>query len=188
MDDVNGTGRRYGFAVRTFFRDVFDKHAAVFNEIGVDPNNGLGDLYAAIKRLPLAKQAEIEADIQACYANRPALAMVNSDRGSPTCTWARHPHHVRRRGRALLAGADAGRPGHDLGDRQRPARLQHGPLPANTKFLDGDRSPSRKVGELDARGSHFYLAMYWEGSGRRDPGQGASGTLLQHGPARRIAS
>jgi isocitrate dehydrogenase len=81
MDDVNGTGRRYGFAVRTFFRDVFDKHAAVFNEIGVDPNNGLGDLYAAIKRLPLAKQAEIEADIQACYANRSALAMVNSDRG-----------------------------------------------------------------------------------------------------------
>jgi isocitrate dehydrogenase len=71
----------FGFAVRTFFRDVFDKHAAVFNEIGVDPNNGLGDLYAAIKRLPLAKQAEIEADIQACYAKRPALAMVNSDKG-----------------------------------------------------------------------------------------------------------
>ena len=71
----------FGFAVRTFFRDVFDKHAAVFNEIGVDPNNGLGDLYAAIKRLPPAKQAEIEADIQACYAKRPALAMVNSDKG-----------------------------------------------------------------------------------------------------------
>ena len=71
----------FGFAVRTFFRDVFDKHAAVFKEIGVDPNNGLGDLYAAIKRLPPAKQAEIEADIQACYAKRPALAMVNSDKG-----------------------------------------------------------------------------------------------------------
>ena len=71
----------FGFAVRTFFRDVFDKHAAVFNEIGVDPSNGLGDLYAAIKRLPPAKQAEIEADIQACYAKRPALAMVNSDKG-----------------------------------------------------------------------------------------------------------
>ena len=71
----------FGVAVRTFFRDVFDKHAAVFKEIGVDPNNGLGDLYAAIKRLPQAKQAEIEADIQACYGRRPALAMVNSDKG-----------------------------------------------------------------------------------------------------------
>jgi len=71
----------FGFAVRTFFREVFDKHAAAFKEIGVDPNNGLGDLYAAIKRLPTAKQAEIEADIQACYARRPALAMVNTDRG-----------------------------------------------------------------------------------------------------------
>ena len=71
----------FGFAVRTFFRDVFDKHAATFEEIGVDPNNGLGDLYAAIKRLPPAKQAEIEADIQACYAKRPGLAMVNSDKG-----------------------------------------------------------------------------------------------------------
>src|SRR6185436_7928900 len=57
----------FGYAVRTFFRDVFDKHAAVFKEIGVDPNNGLGDLYAAIKRLPQAKQTEIAADIEACY-------------------------------------------------------------------------------------------------------------------------
>ena len=71
----------FGFVVRTFFRDVFDKHAAVFKEIGVDPNNGLGDLYAALKKLPAAKQAEIEADIQATYAKRPALAMVNSDKG-----------------------------------------------------------------------------------------------------------
>ena len=154
----------------------------------------------------------------------------------------RHPHHVRRRGRALLARADAGGQGHDLGDRQRPARLQHRPVSdprarhqredaldraahgrrgplrdrrrrlgaqacravpgrgtspvgfprrvpraggvasitwaarpatlrakvfaealhkANTKFLDSDKSPSRKVGELDTRGSHFYLALYW---------------------------
>jgi isocitrate dehydrogenase len=71
----------FGFAVRTFFKDVFDKHAAAFKEIGVDPNNGLGDLYAAIKRLPPAKGKEIEADIQACYAKRPGLAMVNSDKG-----------------------------------------------------------------------------------------------------------
>ena len=71
----------FGYAVQTFFRDVFDKHAAVFTELGVDPNNGLGDLYAKIKNLPPAKQAEIEADIQACYGKRPALAMVNSDKG-----------------------------------------------------------------------------------------------------------
>src|SRR5437667_9037020 len=71
----------FGYALRTFFRDVFDKHAAVLKEIGVDPPNGLGELDAAIKRLPPAKQAEIEADIQACYAKRPPLAMVNSDKG-----------------------------------------------------------------------------------------------------------
>jgi isocitrate dehydrogenase len=71
----------FGFAVRTFFKDVFDKHAAAFKEAGVDPNNGLGDLYAAIKKLPAAKQAEIEKDIQASYAKRPGLAMVNSDKG-----------------------------------------------------------------------------------------------------------
>ena len=71
----------FGYAVRTFFRDVFDKHAAVFKELGVDPNNGLGDLYAKIKGLPPARQAEIEADIQACYGQRPALAMVNTDKG-----------------------------------------------------------------------------------------------------------
>jgi isocitrate dehydrogenase len=71
----------FGYAVRTFFRDVFDKHAATFKEIGVDPDNGLGDLYAKIKSLPSAKGKEIEADIQACYAKRPALAMVNTDKG-----------------------------------------------------------------------------------------------------------
>jgi isocitrate dehydrogenase len=71
----------FGFAVRTFFRDVFDKHAAALKDVGVDPNNGLGDLYEAIKRLPAAKRAEIEADIQAAYARRPGLAMVNSDKG-----------------------------------------------------------------------------------------------------------
>src|SRR5262249_38685367 len=70
----------FGFAVRTFFKEIFDKHAAAFKEVGVDPNNGLGDLYAAIKKLPAAKQAEIEADIQACYANRPPSDMHNAAR------------------------------------------------------------------------------------------------------------
>jgi isocitrate dehydrogenase len=71
----------FGVAVRTFFRDVFDKHAAVFAQLGVDPNYGLGDLYAKIAALPKDRQAAIEADIQACYARRPPLAMVNSDKG-----------------------------------------------------------------------------------------------------------
>src|SRR5205823_206753 len=64
----------FGYAVRTFFKDVFDKHGAALKEAGVDPNNGLRDLYAAIKKLPAAKQAEIEKDIEVTYAKRPGLA------------------------------------------------------------------------------------------------------------------
>ncbi|OFZ88903.1 MAG: isocitrate dehydrogenase (NADP(+)) [Betaproteobacteria bacterium RBG_16_64_18] len=71
----------FGHAVSVYFKDVFEKHAAVFRELSVNANNGLGDLYAKIATLPQAKRAEIEADIQACYKTRPALAMVNSDRG-----------------------------------------------------------------------------------------------------------
>jgi isocitrate dehydrogenase len=71
----------FGHAVSVFFEDVFAKHADTFKQLGVDPNMGLGDLYSKIKSLPEAKQAEIEADIQAVYAKRPALAMVDSDKG-----------------------------------------------------------------------------------------------------------
>ncbi|MFH1533198.1 MAG: NADP-dependent isocitrate dehydrogenase [Pseudomonadota bacterium] len=71
----------FGHAVSIFYKDVFEKHAAVLKELGVTPNNGMGDLYAKIKKLPDAKQAEIEADIQEVYKKRPALAMVNSDKG-----------------------------------------------------------------------------------------------------------
>lgn len=71
----------FGHAVTVFFKDVFEKHAAVINELGVDPNNGLGDLYAKIAKLPEAQKAEIEADIKACYKNRPEVAMVNSEKG-----------------------------------------------------------------------------------------------------------
>ncbi len=71
----------FGHAVKVFYRDVFEKHAAVIKELGVNVRNGLGDLYAKIKNLPDAKRAEIEADIQAVYATRPALAMVDSDKG-----------------------------------------------------------------------------------------------------------
>ncbi|MBF0634979.1 MAG: NADP-dependent isocitrate dehydrogenase, partial [Nitrospinae bacterium] len=71
----------FGIAVNVFYKDVFTKHSAVIAELGVNVNNGLGDLYAKIKTLPDAKRAEIEADIQACYKTRPAMAMVNSDKG-----------------------------------------------------------------------------------------------------------
>ena len=71
----------FGHAVSVFFKDVFDKHAALFQKLGVDPDNGLGDLYAKIKTLPDEQRKTIEADIQEVYKKRPAMAMVNSDKG-----------------------------------------------------------------------------------------------------------
>jgi isocitrate dehydrogenase len=71
----------FGHAVTTYFKTVFDKHAATFAQLGVNPANGLGDVYAKIASLPADKKAEIEADIKAVYAQRPPLAMVDSDRG-----------------------------------------------------------------------------------------------------------
>jgi isocitrate dehydrogenase len=71
----------FGHVVSVFFSDVFEKHAEVFEQIGVDVNNGLGDVYAKIKTLPADKQTEIEADINTVYAMRPDLAMVDSARG-----------------------------------------------------------------------------------------------------------
>jgi isocitrate dehydrogenase len=71
----------FGHALTVFFRDVFIKHGATFARLGINPNNGLGDVYAKIATLPAAERAEIEADITATYSQRPALAMVNSDKG-----------------------------------------------------------------------------------------------------------
>lgn len=71
----------FGHAVNVYYNDVFDKHAATFNKLGVDTRNGLGDVYAKISELPEAERKEIEADIQAVYETRPELAMVNSDKG-----------------------------------------------------------------------------------------------------------
>jgi isocitrate dehydrogenase len=71
----------FGHAVSVYYKDAIEKHAAALNELGVNLDNGLGDLYAKIKKLPEAKRAEIEADIQAVYKTRPPLAMVDSDKG-----------------------------------------------------------------------------------------------------------
>ncbi|SNR51902.1 isocitrate dehydrogenase [Lutibacter agarilyticus] len=71
----------FGHAVTTFFKPVFEKHQAVLEELGVEENNGFGDLISKIQALPEAKRIEIEDDIDACYNNGPALAMVNSDKG-----------------------------------------------------------------------------------------------------------
>jgi isocitrate dehydrogenase len=71
----------FGHVVKVFFKEIFDKYGDLLSELGVYPNNGLGDLYTKIQNLPEDKQAEIKADIEAVYAKRPALAMVNSDKG-----------------------------------------------------------------------------------------------------------
>ena len=69
----------FGHMVRQFYKDVFEKHQELFTKLGVNPNNGIGDLYEKIKGNPA--QAEIEQDISNCYAERPGLAMVDSSKG-----------------------------------------------------------------------------------------------------------
>ena len=71
----------FAHAVRAFFKPVFEKHAAVLNELGVDVKNGFGDLLTKITALPTDKKTAIEADIEACYSNGPSIAMVNSEKG-----------------------------------------------------------------------------------------------------------
>jgi isocitrate dehydrogenase len=71
----------FGHAVEVFYQDVFAKHADVLKKLGVEPNNGIGDLYAKIKALPEAERAAIEADLAAVYESRPELAMVDSSKG-----------------------------------------------------------------------------------------------------------
>ena len=71
----------FGHAVRTFFKDVFAKHTETLKEIGVDVNNGFGDLLADLKKLSEVKRKAIETDIEAAFKSGPDLAMVNSDKG-----------------------------------------------------------------------------------------------------------
>ncbi|KYN89781.1 isocitrate dehydrogenase [Vibrio cidicii] len=71
----------FGHAVKVYYKEVFDKYGELFAKLGVDVNNGLGDVYAKIASLPNAQKEEIEAAIAAVYEKQPALAMVDSDRG-----------------------------------------------------------------------------------------------------------
>jgi isocitrate dehydrogenase len=71
----------FGIAVSRFYREALEKHADALEQIGFDPGNGIGDLYARLPELPEATRTQIEADLAAVYARRPGLAMVNSDKG-----------------------------------------------------------------------------------------------------------
>ncbi|MFZ9632259.1 MAG: NADP-dependent isocitrate dehydrogenase [Alphaproteobacteria bacterium] len=71
----------FGHAVSVYFEEVFRRHGATLQRLGVNPNNGVGDMLAKVETLPDAEKAAIKADIDAAYKSRPALAMVNSDRG-----------------------------------------------------------------------------------------------------------
>ena len=71
----------FGHAVKVFFKDLFAKHEETFNQIGVNVNNGFTNLLNSIEKLPEQKKNEILTDIDNCYASRPELAMVNSDKG-----------------------------------------------------------------------------------------------------------
>lgn len=71
----------FGHCVKVFYKDLFNKYQSLFDELGVNPNNGLGSVYDKISTLPSSQRSEIERDINKCYADRPPIAMVNSDKG-----------------------------------------------------------------------------------------------------------
>jgi isocitrate dehydrogenase len=71
----------FGHAVTVYYKDVYEKYATLFEELNVQPNNGLGNLYSIIEQISGDLRDKIEADILACYENRPAIAMVDSDKG-----------------------------------------------------------------------------------------------------------
>ena len=71
----------FGHAVTVYYKDVYEKYATLFEELHVQPNNGLGNLYSIIEQISGDLRTKIEADIMACYENRPAIAMVDSDKG-----------------------------------------------------------------------------------------------------------
>ena len=170
----------FGHAVTVFFKPVFEKHAATFKALGVNPTNGLGDVYAKIQSLPADQKAEIEADIKAVYATRPALAMVDSDKGITNLHVAQR-HHRRRvdAGRGPRLGQDVGTrrqaPRHQ-GDDSRP--LLRDDLPDDHRGLpearrarpgdDGQRAERRPDG-AEGRGVRLARQDVHRSSGRHDP-------------------
>ena len=71
----------FGHCVKVFYKDLFEKYGELFEELGVNANNGLGSVYDKIASLPESQRSDIERDINRCYADRPLMAMVNSDKG-----------------------------------------------------------------------------------------------------------
>jgi isocitrate dehydrogenase len=71
----------FGHCVKIFYKDAFAKHGKLFEELGVNPNNGISSVYEKIKSLPTSQREEIEHDLHACYESRPELAMVDSVKG-----------------------------------------------------------------------------------------------------------
>lgn len=71
----------FGHAVRVYYKDVLEKHADLMNQIGFDPNNGIGDLYNKLDKLTPEERDAVESELNSVYAKQPELAMVNSDKG-----------------------------------------------------------------------------------------------------------
>jgi len=71
----------FGHAVTVYFKSLFEKHQAKFDELGINPNNGLSNVHQHIESLPFSQRSEIEEDIRSCYEHRPEMAMVDSDKG-----------------------------------------------------------------------------------------------------------
>jgi isocitrate dehydrogenase len=123
----------FGHAVSVFFEEVFAKHAETFRTLGVNPNMGLGDLYKKLETLPAGKKAEIEADIKAVYAKRPALAMVDSSKG---ITNLHVPSDIIIDASMPVVVRDGGRMWNAAGELQE------------TKALVPDRCYARMYGEI----------------------------------------
>jgi hypothetical protein len=131
----------FGHAVTVYYKDVFDKHAATFATLGVDPDNGIGDVYKKIQSLPADQRAAIEADIKAVYTTRPPLAMVDSSKGitnlhvpSDVIIDASMPAAIRASGTDV--GARRHAPRHE-GDDPRSLVRRH--LPGDDRRLQGAR-------------------------------------------------
>ena len=127
----------FGHAVKVFYKDAFAKHQKLFDELGVNVNNGLSDLYAKIESLPASQHEEIIRDLHACHEHRPELAMVDSARGisnfhspSDVIVDASMPAMIRLGGK--MYGADGRTQGHQ-GRAPRVHLLPH--LPGSHQLL-----------------------------------------------------